>query len=242
MRKAISRWAAVVCALCLPAAAQERIPYRDDPVFFSLDWCPLAAEVKELEKTFVLVRNGCCIHRADRLAWDKAAMREALNPFLLNVTREPQHLECRGDNEELATARKAAVQAKAEEEAQRAKEIAAQRRELPAQLRTVPVARLCAGIGRMLRGEDPEYFAPLVGKESLSAAKAEARRRGLAFDEVRARAEKMRVGDTLCHLWAAWGLAGSVNRTVTSRSVSMQLVYGDTYVYSDGVRVTAWQD
>ncbi|MGC8728439.1 MAG: hypothetical protein ACP5SD_04140, partial [Elusimicrobiales bacterium] len=40
----------------------------------------------------------------------------------------------------------------------------------------------------------------------------------------------------------SWGEPNDINRTVTSYSVHEQWVYGNTYVYCDDGKVTAWQD
>jgi hypothetical protein len=48
----------------------------------------------------------------------------------------------------------------------------------------------------------------------------------------------MREGAARC----SWGSADKVNRTITARGTDLQIIYGETYVYTENGIVTAIQD
>ena len=112
----------------------------------------------------------------------------------------------------------------------------------PQTLRAMGAANVCSIYGAALRDESissaglPRNAAPLLA--------AEVRRRGLSVDVSLARAERVRVGMSECSLFASWGVPRDRNRTVTATSVRVQFIYGRSgpYVYTDGARVTAFQD
>ena len=54
-------------------------------------------------------------------------------------------------------------------------------------------------------------------------------------------ARQVHIGMTECAFRAAWGFPNASNGTVTAWSRSIQYVYGNSYIYTDGVRVTAVQ-
>lgn len=209
------------------------------PIYFSQDWCPLAGEIEALEKHFLLTMNGCCIFKAERRAGSPSDASRTVERFLEHMVAEQDLGVCTSENVETQAARRAELRA---QEAERLKLAEAERRELPARLRTLDIPSLCLGVGNLLRGE-PLYEAPALRDEAVAYVTSELRRRGIRLDAARVRAEKIRIGDSECHLFAAWGLPNNSNRTVTRSGVSTQHVYGrGNYVYTDNGRITAWQD
>lgn len=98
--------------------------------------------------------------------------------------------------------------------------------------------KICLAVGRVLRCSNVEAEAKDVilfkatrdfGVEKRDYANITSRRPGIGMNS--------------CSVIAALGHPEKVNRTVSSRGVKQQLVYGSgKYVYLDDDVVTAWQD
>lgn len=200
-----------------------------DPVYFRQDWCPLAAQREGISAHFKLAESGCCIWRAERLNYSTDEGIRAIQPFLRYVLPSSDVSDCTGTN--------------VEHEARRTKELSEERSRLPSKLRDIDVPSLCKATGAMIRGTAWLNEAPNLREGALPALRAELRRRSVSFNDERVRQQSIRVGDSECHLYAAWGLPASSNRTATSSRLSVQHVYGTgNYVYTENGRVTAWQD
>lgn len=112
----------------------------------------------------------------------------------------------------------------------------------PGYLHKLPTQELCEAYGNAVRGE---FINQLGTSEPIrKLVKAEAKRRGLRFNEKSVKAEEITLRMNECSLVAAWGKAASKNTTVTSRSVSVQHVYGNygPYVYTVNGVVVSWQN
>ena len=128
------------------------------------------------------------------------------------------------------------------EAASRRREAIVERRALASKLRVVDLPLLCMRAGELLRNEFSLPEAHAMGAEAMLFVREELRRRGTGIDTPGAKQQRVRTGDTECHLFAAWGLPISSNHTTTSKRSLVQHVYGlTTYAYTENGRVTALQ-
>lgn len=121
--------------------------------------------------------------------------------------------------------------------------VANERQSAAAVLQRINTESLCAQLGHALR--TGRAFDELYNLREgvLPFARAELTRRRLTFSEAAAKAQRVRIGDGMCQLYASLGMPRSVNRTVTVRGERAQLVYDSgIYVYLQDGRVRAWQD
>lgn len=222
----------VLGAGCAAFGAEQQPPEKSslpDPVYFRQDWCPLAAQRESIAASFKLAESGCCIWRAERLDYSTDEAARAIQTFLRYVLPSSDVSECTGTNVERV--------------ARHTKELSEERSNLPSKLREIDVPSLCKATGAMIRGTAWLDQAPNLRDGALPVLRAELRRRSVGFNDERVRHQSIRIGDTECHLYAAWGLPTSSNRTATSSRLSVQHVYGTgNYVYTENGRVTAWQD
>ena len=71
---------------------------------------------------------------------------------------------------------------------------------------------------------------------------AELKRRHEKINMPSAKKGLIRVGDTRCHLLAAWGKAYQAHWTETRTGSSAQYVFSGSYVYIENDRIVAIQD
>ena len=98
----------------------------------------------------------------------------------------------------------------------------------------------CAAYGMALRTQRlPNGYE---GEQAATLVKAEAKRRKLKMQDARIKAEEVRLGDSDCHLYAAWGPASRRNRSVGAWGADVQHIYGRTYIYTRNGIIKSWQD
>lgn len=108
-------------------------------------------------------------------------------------------------------------------------------------LHSLNTEEFCVAFGQGLRYRKIQEIHDYNYKEAEQLVKAEAKRRKLNFNLKLVEAQEFHIGASVCDLYAALGF-GTRNRTVSSRGVSIQHVYGSLYVYTSNGRVTSWQD
>lgn len=112
----------------------------------------------------------------------------------------------------------------------------------PGYLQKLRTIELCEAYGNAVRGE---FINQLGTTEAIrKLVKAEAKRRGLRFNDRLIKGEEISLQMNECSLVAAWGKPTSKNTTVNSRSIRVQHVYGDfgPYVYTVNGTVVSWQN
>lgn len=112
----------------------------------------------------------------------------------------------------------------------------------PGHLQKLPTIDLCEAYGNAVRGE---FINQLGASDPIrKLVKAEAKRRGLRFNDKLVKAEEITLRMNECTLVAAWGKPISKNTAVNSRRVLVQHVYGDfgPYVYTVNGTVDSWQN
>lgn len=114
------------------------------------------------------------------------------------------------------------------------------KREAPKNLKEMNDGDLCVAYGASIRGEIIGY--PLSFKGASSMVIAEIKRRKLRADVATVKKERMRIGMTLCELYASRGFPDDSNRSVGKWGVHIQHVYSGYYVYSENGVVTSWQE
>ena len=90
---------------------------------------------------------------------------------------------------------------------------------------------------------DGVFIGLRIGPGFWPKLKAVAAKRRLRFDEGRLQKETLRVGDTVCHMIAVFGMPNEQHRSSSARGTTTQYVYDDgRYVYTSNGIVTGWQD
>lgn len=216
----------IAWVLCTVAAAA----HAEEPIYFAQDWCPSRSEVVQLESTFELTRNGCCVYSARRKPGSAGPVHLPL-ALMQRVARDQDLSRCTGENEET---REAAAAIALEEARAAAAALQAERKEvarLIPELRTWKLERLCFVWGELLRNE-PTRAAPASATPALEA---ELRRQGFRLRPAAVKDRQLDIGMDACHVWAAWGYPDRINRTKTARGLTDQWVYGlSRYVYTNG--------
>lgn len=115
-------------------------------------------------------------------------------------------------------------------------------KEAPNFLRKLETMEFCQYYGQSMRGESIDEMGSYKNPHELF--KKEASRRKLKFSAKLIKEQKVRIGMSLCDLYASWGYPDAENRTVGGWGVHIQHVYGDfgPYVYTENGRVSSWQD
>lgn len=227
-------------AVCLwHAAYASEAPAVPNVVFFKQSWCPISAERAGLSPHFRLTMNGCCIFKAELYGSDTSAAASALDKVRVNLSEQQDLGRCDGDNAELAEVRRAAA---ISVEAERRQDADVERRQLASRLRETELPLLCMRMGELIREEFTLPEAPAMGGAAIPYVRDELRRRGTSIDFGKARRKLVSVGDTECHLFAAWGLPSSSNHTTVTNRTVVQHVFGlSSYAYTTAGRVTGMQ-
>ena len=113
----------------------------------------------------------------------------------------------------------------------------------PDKLKKLSEDTFCDYYGNYLRNERLAGFGDSDDMKIFMVK--EAKRRALKFNNVSLiKDQKIKLGITSCELYASWGEANSINRSVGSFGVHIQHVYSEygTYVYTENGYVTSWQD
>lgn len=79
-------------------------------------------------------------------------------------------------------------------------------------------------------------------KPALKLILVEAKLRSLPYDESSINQKNIKIGGYECDIFAAYGKPNRYNRTVTRHGTRVQMVYGDSYFYTDNGVITAWSD
>ena len=98
---------------------------------------------------------------------------------------------------------------------------------------------LCVNYGETLRDEKKSYFTSAQG--DLTLMRKELKHRKLKIEDSITKQQKIKLGMTVCGLYAAFGEPEDENESVGSWGVHVQHVFGDTLVYSENGKVTSWQ-
>ena len=93
-----------------------------------------------------------------------------------------------------------------------------------------------------IRGNSEFIIDQLSPETSRRHMTLEMKRRGLSVNEAITRAQKIRIGDRLCQLYASFGHPDTRNRTVSSGGTRVQYIYDKTFVYTTNGQITAFQD
>ena len=240
-----------VYALVTPAVAQQQF---DGPpwVYFRQDWCPSDEEADLLADHLSLTRNGCCVLLGIPRSQD-GVPAGALQPWREKISSRLDKSECRGAvgpalpeaqaridglkarrAAEIAEKRLAAARLIAELERSQAEFERQHVADLPGKLRTASVPRLCRAFGQSTR-DGPA--------EDAAIARREIARRGIKLDDKLTASQKIRLGVSECQLYASFGVANHINRSVGGWGVDAQHVFGDgLYVYTRNGVVTSYQD
>jgi hypothetical protein len=212
-------------------------------VYFPLDWCPRPEVLTELEAMYNLtpLEGSCCLVSGSFKANSHTPSAE-VSAMLVRFDRVRPSLQksCTG---RVKTAAEEADEVRAAAEARSAAIQQHQSRvwaEAIAILKELPTLEFCAAYGSAVRGEG--FEGVFFGPDGASAAKAEARRRKLRFDDATVRSQKFRIGSPACDLFASLGLPMKRNRTVSAGRESIQHVYASVTVYTVNGVVTSWQD
>ena len=115
----------------------------------------------------------------------------------------------------------------------------------PGVLRSMDSGSLCITYGDFLHGYLTRPDLVEV-KNSETLIRAELTRRNLSIDKKLVIEKKIRIGTSVCNVYASWGRPQDVNRTVGSWGVHEQWVYGSTgtrnYLYIQNGRVSSFQN
>lgn len=79
-------------------------------------------------------------------------------------------------------------------------------------------------------------------KPDLNNIYQELNKRNTSYDPVSIKNNSVKINGFECDIFAAYGKPERYNRTVTQRGTSVQMVYGDTYIYTNNGIITAWSD
>lgn len=108
-------------------------------------------------------------------------------------------------------------------------------------LRKLDKADVCALYGTAIRGQEfTNQWLSFDGASQLIIA--EAKRRKIKLNNALVKQESIKLGNSLCQMYAAWGLPSDRNRSVGRYGEHIQHIYGETYVYTENGIVTSWQD
>jgi len=136
------------------------------------------------------------------------------------------------------------VKARAEVEAQAraAEALQVEERRFVAEAPELSNMDVCVYYGLLLRDQEiPDLYQPPTPKMRIAVSK-EFKRRKLSVNVPRVKERALRLNDTTCHLYAAWGRPDENNRSVNAYAVHIQHVFGRRYIYTANDRVTSWQD
>lgn len=229
-------FASLVLTFQGPANAQRPLQIFVKPVFFTTSWCPRPDELAALAKHMTLTMNGCCIYQGD-----------PKEPYGFNAEEIEQWRGKIIQNNYPGARCDSAVMTEAEElnpgsfwAAFRARQQAEQTSELPSFLKSLNANDFCALYGDALRGQAINRFQLVQAVPSFTSA--EARRRKLRIEDRLVTDQRVRLGSSLCQLYAALGPPDRANRTVGAWGEDIQHVYKRGYVYTRNGVVTAFQD
>ncbi len=241
----------LICSLGSAAAAGPIPTPLPEWIFFAQDWCPSEAVLAQIRPHYVITMARCCVYKVSAKDRNSAEAAAAIAPFANRIVPTPDLNQCEHDSPELAAERRQAADAAAAAERQEAATAeadrkaaaAVERKNIRQSLAALDLPALCVAYGRALRDEEWFEVAPAMKGEVLPFAKADIQRRGFLANPTRAARGIVKIGDDVCHLYAAVGEPLYENRTVTKHGAHVQHVYGSSsYFYSDNGRITAWQD
>jgi len=137
---------------------------------------------------------------------------------------------------------RAQAQAEAEAQARAAEALQVEERRFVAEAPELSNMDVCVYYGLLLRDQEiPElYQAPTL--KIRNAVSKEFKSRKLWVNVPRVKERALRLNDTTCHLYAAWGRPDENNRSVNAYAVHIQHVFGRRYIYTVNDRITSWQD
>ena len=222
-----------------PAISETSIK-TNTPVYFSQDWCPSSDDIDTLSKHYKLTMSGCCVFKAERNSIERVASEQSIALFKDHIVSQQDIGNCMNATPEMQSKRRQETQAV---ELANVRAMDVETRELPMRLRSLDENYLCSAAGNLVRGQPGLQEAAILKEKALPYVAAELKRRRTVLNVVRVKAENIRIGDTECQLYAAWGTPQHSNRTVTRNAVYIQHVYGmRTYVYTENGRIRSWQD
>lgn len=105
----------------------------------------------------------------------------------------------------------------------------------------MPQKDLCLAYGHALRGEKIDD-SKLKFKGAGQMVLDHAHKITLNMDDEAIKKKNVYLNMRVCNMYAAFGTPDNENRHVSSSGVSIQHVYGRTYIYTDNGVVTSWQD
>lgn len=115
-------------------------------------------------------------------------------------------------------------------------------KEAPEYLKQMDTDNLCVEFGKSLRKEVINT-AKLKFHDASLMVIDEVTRRNLQVNNSLITNKSVKIGVLICDMYAALGHPKRQNRTVTSRGVSIQHIYGGGfYVYTNNGFITSWQD
>lgn len=98
---------------------------------------------------------------------------------------------------------------------------------------------LCVNYGKTLRGEKKSYF--ISAKDDLILMRKELLQRKLSVKDSIIKLEKIKLGISVCSLYASWGNPRDENVSVGSWGTHTQHIFANNYVYSENGKITSWQ-
>lgn len=216
--------------------AQRPLQIYVKPIFFSTSWCPRPEEIEVLSKHMNLTMNGCCIYQGD-----------PKEPYGFNAQEIERWREKIFLNNFPGARCDSAVMTEAEElnpetfrAALKVRQKAAQINKLPNFLKLLDPYDFCALYGEVVRGQDIDQFE-LVDSAS-GFIRAEAQRRKLRINDRFVTDKSVRIGNSLCQLYAAMGSPARANRSVGAWGEDVQHVYKNSRIYTRNGIVTSFQD
>ena len=136
----------------------------------------------------------------------------------------------------------AQAQADAEARVREAQALQDQERRFVAEAPELDNIDVCVYYGLVLREQEiPELYQAPTSKIK-AAVNSEFKKRKLSAHAMRVKDRELRLNDTTCHLYAAWGRPEQSNRSVNAYAVHVQHVFGRRYIYTVNDRITSWQD
>ena len=97
---------------------------------------------------------------------------------------------------------------------------------------------LCVNYGKALRGEKDSGIATA---SNLPLFRKELKKRKLKVEDLIIKNMEVKLGMTVCSLYASFGMPAKESKSVGSWGVHIQHIYFESFVYSENGKVTSWQ-